>query len=128
MAENKKRRLRKAETVRERSNQTKKPEKGPRRLHKVTKPLRNAANVGRKEYYLPLPNNKAGRFLNRRHHFFPRYFRDSWRELKMVTWPGRRESWKLTFAVVTFAVIFGLLVSIVDFGLDKLFRKVILKI
>lgn len=54
------------------------------------------------------------------------YFRDSWRELKQVTWPGRRETLQLTFAVFAFALSFGLLIAVVDFGLDKLFKEVLL--
>jgi preprotein translocase subunit SecE len=57
----------------------------------------------------------------------PRYFRNSWRELRLVVWPSRRETRRLTSAVLIFAVIFGVLIAIVDFGLDKVFRKVILK-
>lgn len=57
----------------------------------------------------------------------PHYFRNSWRELRMVTWPSRRESRRLTSAVLVFAVVFGVLVAAVDYGLDKAFRKVILK-
>jgi hypothetical protein len=26
----------------------------------------------------------------------PNYFIDSWREVKLVTWPSRRETWRLT--------------------------------
>jgi len=70
----------------------------------------------------------VGRFLNKRRHIIPSYFRNSWRELRLVTWPGRRETWKLTFAVFLFAIIFGVVISITDYGLDKLFRKVLLKI
>ena len=55
-----------------------------------------------------------------------RYVRDSWSELKLVTWPTFRESRRLTTAVIIFSVIFGLLIAIVDYGLDKLFREVIL--
>lgn len=58
---------------------------------------------------------------------FPRYFRDSWHELRLVTWPNRRQSWRLTYAVIIFSVIFGGLVAIVDYGLDKLFKELILK-
>lgn len=54
------------------------------------------------------------------------YFRQSWQELKQVTWPGRRETIQLTFAVFVFAISFGLLIAVVDFGLDKLFREVLL--
>ena len=55
------------------------------------------------------------------------YFRNSWRELRQVTWPTRRESRRLTTAVVLFAIVFGLLIAVVDYGLDKLFKEVLLK-
>ncbi len=57
----------------------------------------------------------------------PKYFRESWRELKEVTWPDRRQTVKLTFAVIAFATVFGIAIAIVDYGLDKLFREVLLK-
>jgi preprotein translocase SecE subunit len=68
-----------------------------------------------------LPFRILGRIL------LPSYFRNSFRELKLVTWPGRRESLRLTSAVLVFSVIFGGIVAIVDFGLDKLFKELILK-
>lgn len=55
------------------------------------------------------------------------YFAGAWKELKQVTWPGRRETWQLTFAVFVFAFGFGLMITITDYGLDKIFKKVILK-
>jgi len=55
------------------------------------------------------------------------YIRSSWQELKQVTWPTRREGRRLTTAVIIFAVIFGALVAVVDFGLDKLFKQLLLK-
>ncbi len=128
----KKRRLRKPETVRERAEKAVNTPAKPRRLRRtagtVSRPLRTAVGIGRKEYYLPLPENKVGQFLNKRRHYFPSYFRNSWREVRQVTWPSRRETWKLTLAVFTFAIIFGILISLTDYGLDKLFRKVLLKI
>jgi preprotein translocase SecE subunit len=57
----------------------------------------------------------------------PNYFINSWRELRQVTWPSRKETWRLTLAVFIFAVVFGALVSGVDKVLDLLFKKVILK-
>lgn len=56
-----------------------------------------------------------------------RYIYHSWQELKGVTWPSFRESLRLTSAVVIFSIVFGLLIAIVDFGLDKLFKQVLLK-
>lgn len=55
------------------------------------------------------------------------YVRSSWQELQMVTWPTRREGRRLTTAVIIFAIVFGALIAAVDFGLDKLFRQVLLK-
>jgi preprotein translocase SecE subunit len=57
----------------------------------------------------------------------PKYFVNSWRELRQVQWPNRRETWRLTLAVFIFAVIFGALVAGVDKSLDELFKKVVLK-
>ena len=55
----------------------------------------------------------------------PAYFINSWREVRQVTWPNRRETWRLTLAVFIFAIIFGSLVASVDKGLDILFKKLI---
>ena len=55
------------------------------------------------------------------------YLRSSWQELKLVTWPTRREGRRLTTAVIIFSVIFGALIAIVDYGLDKLFKQLLLK-
>lgn len=52
---------------------------------------------------------------------FFRYVRDSTRELKRVTWPSRRETWKLTFSVLAFTLVFtGLLVLV-----DYIFRNIL---
>jgi len=126
----KKRRIVKAETVRERADK-KQVEPKQRRLRQTarsaSKPFRLASRLGRKEYYLPMPDNRVGRFLNKRRRLIPRFFREAWAEVRQVSWPTRRETWKLTLAVFIFAVVFGTLVWAVDYGLEKLFRKVILK-
>lgn len=61
------------------------------------------------------------------HFLWPAYFRNSWKEMRQVTWPKRRESLQLTGAVILFATIFGVLIAITDYGLDKLFKQVLLK-
>jgi preprotein translocase SecE subunit len=61
------------------------------------------------------------------HLLWPAYFRNSWKEMKQVTWPNRRESVQLTGAVIIFAAIFGVLIAVVDFGLDKAFKQLLLK-
>ncbi len=58
---------------------------------------------------------------------FPSYFRQSWQELRLVTWPNWTESRRLTSAVLIFAIIFGGVIAGVDYGLDKLFRNILLK-
>ncbi len=57
----------------------------------------------------------------------PVYLRNSWQELRKVTWPSWKESRQLTFAVLIFAVVFGALIATVDYGLDKVFRNILLK-
>jgi preprotein translocase SecE subunit len=61
------------------------------------------------------------------HILYPKYFRNSVRELRLVTWPNRSTSWRLTYAVIIFSLIFGVIIAIVDFALDKLFKEFIIK-
>lgn len=57
---------------------------------------------------------------------FPPYFRNSWKELKLVIWPDFRTTWRLTFAVILFSMVFGLFIAGLDIVLEKLFREVLL--
>ncbi len=127
-----KRRLRSStntETVRERS------EKFQQRQLKVATDKPSNLRVFFTGFFWPLRAlgqqiAKLGRFRVFRilgRVLLPRYLRNSWRELRMVTWPSRRQSWQLTYAVIVFSVIFGILVFAVDFGLDKLFKEIIIK-
>lgn len=132
----KKPRIRKsAPTKREQSEAIRTKSEKPKRVRgkttKVTssikRPISALSRVGSKTYYLPMPDNRVGRFLNKRRRFIPKYFADSWVELRQVTWTGRRETWRLTSAVFVFAIIFGLMVAIVDKGVEELFRTYVLK-
>ncbi len=126
----KKRQLKKQPTVRERAEKTvgtKKTRHIRRAGTVVAKPFKSAARIGRKEYYLPIPDNKVGRTLNKRRKVTPSYFRKSWEEVKLVKWPSRKETIKLTIAVFLFAIFFSVLVALLDFGLDKIFKQLILK-
>jgi len=103
-----------------------------RRLHKATskikRPIKGAASIGRKEYHpIKLPDNRLGRVLNKRGRFFPKFIREAWAEIRQVTWPTPRETVRLTTAVFIFSVIFAVIVAILDYGLDKAFREVIIK-
>ena len=122
--------LKKTQSVRERAEKATAPKK-VRRLHTTAgaaaKPFKAAHKIGKKEFYLPLPNSKVGNFLNKRRSAVPRYFVLAWKELRQVVWPNRKETAKLTVAVFMFAIFFGALITLVDYGLDKLFKQVILK-
>lgn len=54
------------------------------------------------------------------------YFASAWNEVRQVTWPNRKETLNLTLAVFIFAISFGALIAVIDFGLDKLFKEVLL--
>jgi preprotein translocase SecE subunit len=66
----------------------------------------------------------AGRVFNSKPFriIIPKYFRSSWQELKLVTWPSWNEGRRLTSAVLIFAIIFGATIAGVDWVLDKFFH------
>jgi preprotein translocase SecE subunit len=120
----KRRLVKKAETVREKAEKAVEDSKQPRRLHTTKRragaPFRAVARGGRR-----LNKIKPFRILG--FIIVPPYFRNSWKELKQVTWPKFKDSIRLTFAVFAFATVFGTLVFALDFVLDKVFKEVILK-
>lgn len=59
--------------------------------------------------------------------FVPPYIRNSWKELKLVTWPNFRETLRLVYAVIIFSIIFGLVVAGLDWILTKVFKEIILR-
>ncbi len=131
----KKRIVKNPETFRERaikaSETDDKPKRGARLKTaggKVTKPVLHPIGkalgkvFGLKVFRVfKKPLRVLGRIL------LPMYLRDSWKELKLVKWPNWKQSRDLTFAVLVFASIFGAIVAAVDFGLDRLFKDVLLK-
>ena len=83
----------------------------------------------KKEIDLPikLPNNSVGRSLQKKRRIpLANYIAESWTELKKVTWPSRRESLKLTFAVVLFTAFFTLFTAVSDFGISNVVERVLL--
>ena len=137
MAKKPKRVLKKAPTVRERTEQSAKPQPKHRLRSSAKKagiPFivigRFIAKILRPFRFLLRPfKTRPVRFIGRllAKIFLINYFRDAWKELKQVSWPGRRETWQLTFAVFVFAAVFGLLITVTDYGLDKIFKKILLK-
>lgn len=55
-----------------------------------------------------------------------RYFRDSWRELKQVSWPNRRATWALTLAVILFSLFFAAIIMLFDWIFNYVIQEVIL--
>ena len=87
-----------------------------------------ARRLGRGASRLFSPLKPAGRVVAKLLGWLaPRYFINSWREVRQVTWPNRRETWRLTLAVFIFAAVFGIIIYFVDKGLDTVFKNVVLK-
>ncbi len=134
----KKKRILKTETVRERTEKAATAPPKKRHLRKsasfVAKPFRfvwrSLVIVLRPFGFLLWPfKTRIARFIGRilAKVLLLHYFINSFRELRQVSWPNRREVVKLTFAVFVFAFIFGLVITVVDYGLDKVFKKILLQ-
>lgn len=116
------------ETFRERALKASENEGKPAKRSRVTGPIGKVLGA------IFRPIGKAGRWLGKFRVFrwigrvlAPRYLRSSFAELKQVTWPSWRESRRLTYAVLIFAIIFGVSIAGVDWVLDKAFRAILLK-
>lgn len=119
-----------APTVRQRAEiaraeaDSKKPSRRKSLINSLKRPFKKSA----------LPDNRFTRPLKKAWRLFkkilrflvPSYFVNSWIELRQVSWPSRRETWRLTLAVFIFAIALGLIVSGVDKVLEMLFKKFIL--
>ncbi|HET9850718.1 MAG TPA: preprotein translocase subunit SecE [Candidatus Saccharimonadales bacterium] len=127
-----------APSVRQKVEQAKEKAEKPkaqRRKRVLSAAGRVASPVRRLKPQVRVPQNSAtkplfivGRVLKKiLRPLAPRYFVNSWRELRQVTWTSRRETWRLTSAVFIFAIVFGALVAGVDKGLDIIFKNLVLK-
>ena len=127
-------RVRKIETVRERNDKaaakaeadSSKVKKRPVRrvASTVAKPFRSPARVVARPFKVR-PVRFVFRWIGLI--LWPRYFRNAFKELKLVTWPTRKDTWKLTLAVLVFAIIFGILATLTDYGLEKLIRRIVFR-
>lgn len=125
-----KRRVKNPETFRERAIKataaSDKPTKASRLKSggaKAVSPVRQSARkVSEAKALKPLrkPARIFGKII------VPPYFRSSWAELKLVTWPNWTQSRKLTTAVLIFAIIFGATIAGVDWVLNKIFKELLL--
>lgn len=130
----KKRQLKKTETVRQRVERgTTAPKQ--RRVKKTArvagKPFRalwgGLKFIGRPFSFVLIPfKTRPVRFVGRvlASVLLLRFIRESWTELRQVQWPNARETFRLTVAVFIFSIVFGTIIAVTDYGLDKVFRKV----
>ncbi len=121
------RRIKKVETIREQAEKGSAANNAPKKKGPIRKFFRLVGT----------PLRPVGKFFKWLGHFkimriigyiivWP-YIRNSWKELKQVTWPTKKESRRLTLAVIIFSIVFGILIAVVDYGLDKIFKRILLK-
>lgn len=54
-----------------------------------------------------------------------RYLRDSWREIRQVRWPNRKNTWKMTLAVLAYCAVFIVFIMLLDTFFTFLFKTVV---
>jgi preprotein translocase SecE subunit len=131
----KKRQLKRVETVRQRAERGKDTQ--PKRRHvkraagKLTTPFRalwrGICVIARPFAFVLIPfKTRPARFVGRiiAAVLLLKFIRESWAEIRQVKWPTARETVRLTMAVFIFSIIFGAIIAVTDFGLDKIFKKV----
>lgn len=133
--ESKKRRFKDPETFRERAVKASEVKDRPKTEHKklkaffraVAQPFKPLVTGYKKLKEVPSlkPVFKVLTFIGLI--LVPKYLRTSFQELKLVKWPSWNESRRLTYAVLVFAIVFGVTVAAVDWGLGKIFKHILLK-
>jgi len=96
----------------------------------VNKASKKASEVGSVEVSTPTP--REGLLGKRVNPLGPikwllRYVRDSYRELKKVTWPDKKTAWKLTGTVFLFSFIMAMFLFGLDSIFSEMFKKLFLK-
>lgn len=121
--------VKKAETIREKAEKLNQP-KSSKKNNAISLAL---GYIAKPFHWIGRGFAKVGRFLGKYKAFraigrilWPAYFRNSWKELRQVTWPTGRETRQLVLAVIIFSSVFGILVAVVDYGLNKLFKQLII--
>ena len=55
----------------------------------------------------------------------PSYFKTAWSELKKVSWPTRKETWRNTWVVIIVSAFFALFLGALDYGLKYLLEYIL---
>jgi preprotein translocase SecE subunit len=120
-------------SMRESSAKTRAKAEKPKRVRKAAsaakRPVSSVGSALKKEFHLLGSTDEEKRnkkFLTKSRKLTPGFFRSAWAEMKFVTWPGRKETWRLVFAVFVFAIVLGTLITVLDYALERLLREVIL--
>ena len=53
-----------------------------------------------------------------------RYIRDSFRELRQVRWPNRKETWKLVFSVIIYVILIAGFIMLLDMLFNFIFSQI----
>ncbi|HEX5456730.1 MAG TPA: preprotein translocase subunit SecE [Candidatus Saccharimonadales bacterium] len=94
------------------------------RLGKI---FRRGSEAKKRRKFARLPDNRFGRVIDKTALILPRYLKGAWEEIRLTTWPNRKETIRLTFAVFIFSSVFAVFVAALDFILDKIFKHLIIK-
>lgn len=99
---------------------------------KMSKYAAKVSGVSVKEKKSKKPAPKAVRIVAKPFKFiafpfivFGKYLMASWRELKLVRWPTRKETWKLTGAVIAFTLAFTVTILLLDAFFNWIFTTII---
>lgn len=118
------RRRKASETVRERSEKERQKKltksQGSKLKSKLHGPFSRLGKSSKKQ-----PKSEAPK--KRHFHLMPKYIRESWGELRKVTWPTKNLALRLTGAVVIFSIVFAIFVQITDLIFNKLIKIIILE-
>ncbi len=55
------------------------------------------------------------------------FFKEVYGELQKVVWPSRRQTIRYTTTVIIFSVVVAVILGAADYGLLKLFEKIVAK-
>ena len=105
-------------TVKAKNSENKKTKKADREAVKQrNKAEKKAANKDEKPlkdyFFLFIPFVALGR-----------YIRNSFRELRQVRWPNRKETWKLVFSVILYVVVIAGFIMLLDVLFNFIFSQI----
>ncbi len=86
---------------------------------------RKAKNTADKKNKQDSSSSKFVNFFRRLPGRIASPFKNTWRELKKVTWPSRENLWQYTGIVIAFMVFMGVVIGLLDLGASKLIAAIV---